>query len=380
MNERIEPYRVLFPIGCVFAFWGVLIWNLYAVFPGSTYPGLLHPKMMVGGFLLSFVLGFLMTAVPKMTASFPARIWEIMIAGFLSISCGTAALANSPKAFDVSMLLAMSFLFSFGGRRVFARGKSVPEFFLLVASGLFAGFLGALALTAFDFFSIENLQPIGKTLLFDALILFLVLGIGCRLVPVISGVAIRASDTDRFKSLREFAIWALLVWSSYFIQFSGHGSLGLILRAGVVTTVAFRHWRLHKPIQSQSRLARLIRVSATLVPLGLLLAASLPAYGLHMMHLTYIGGFGLMTFTVASRVTLAHGRFDLSFETESKSLFALGLFFIIAAVVRVLAPFTGPNYMNSLEAAAAVWVLGLTLWCLVFVRKMIRLGMGARGC
>jgi uncharacterized protein involved in response to NO len=106
--------------------------------------------------------------------------------------------------------------------------------------------------------------------------------------------------------------------------------------------------------------------------LGFWFAALQPGLAVHWMHLTYIGGFGLMTFTVACRVSLAHGGFDLSFEWNSKAILWLGILMLGAAMTRVSAPMVPHGYLSHLEYAAALWIIGVALWAFVFVRRMIR--------
>ena len=78
--KSVEPYRLLFPLGVMFGALGVYVWIAFAFFPGSEFPVQLHSKLMLGTFLFSFAAGFLMTAIPKMTASFPAQTFELTIA------------------------------------------------------------------------------------------------------------------------------------------------------------------------------------------------------------------------------------------------------------------------------------------------------------
>ena len=100
----------------------------------------------------------------------------------------------------------------------------------------------------------------------------------------------------------------------------------------------------------------------------------------HWMHLTYISGFGLMTFTVATRVTLAHGSYDLSFEARSKALWICGGFIFIAAVTRSAAPYVGAGYSSVLHFAALAWVLAILVWSSVFLVRILRKGQAEPGC
>ena len=121
----------LFPLGIVFAFAGAGVWILFALQLFS-YPGLEHARFMVGGFLLSFVCGFLMTAAPKFTASFPAEKWEIYLAFLL---CAIPVYNST---------LPILFLIFFLVRRFRARKQNPPPFFVFVFLGIACGLIGSL--------------------------------------------------------------------------------------------------------------------------------------------------------------------------------------------------------------------------------------------
>jgi hypothetical protein len=57
-----DPYRVLFPIGIAFALAGSLIWPIHSWWH-TAYPGIAHQALMIEGYQISFVLGFLLTAM-----------------------------------------------------------------------------------------------------------------------------------------------------------------------------------------------------------------------------------------------------------------------------------------------------------------------------
>src|SRR5512135_2057051 len=78
-----EPYRLLFPLGAAFALAGVAPW-LAAPF-GVAWPGPLHMALMIEGFEQSFVLGFLLTAMPAFTRGGRCARWELAAAVLLLV-------------------------------------------------------------------------------------------------------------------------------------------------------------------------------------------------------------------------------------------------------------------------------------------------------
>lgn len=345
---------------------------MYAKVNGFPYPGATHSRMMMGGFIFAFVNGFLMTAIPKMTGTEKSSLRETFTAAAIVAATGLAS-AISGTLSNSLMIIGFCLLGIFAFKRIRGRQRPVPDFFVFVGSGLLAGFVGGILMSLSAFY--PELQRIGQQLSYQIMVLSFVLGIGCRLVPVLSGLqpADLAPGSPESKRRRlEFLCIAAILWLSVTFENAENLRYMLISRAVVSSLVAYRWWKLFEKPQTKSRLGYLIKTSGGLVLAGFWLAALQPALSLHWMHLTYIGGFGLMTFTVACRVSLAHGGFDLSFEWDSKSIVWLGLLMFGSAVTRVSAPIVPNGYLSHLEYAAILWLIGVVLWAYVFVRKMLK--------
>ena len=109
---KIDLYRIFFPVGWLLGFWGALVWVLY-FFDLIQYPGALHPEIMMGGFILSFVIGFLGTAAPKFTNSFPPTERDIQIAYVLGILLFVGQLFSNEIYFRLCSLGVFIFLIYF---------------------------------------------------------------------------------------------------------------------------------------------------------------------------------------------------------------------------------------------------------------------------
>src|ERR1700761_308336 len=64
-----EPFRIFFPLGVLFGISGVSLWPLFFSGLHKFYPGIMHARMMIEGFLGCFVIGFLATAAPRLTGT-----------------------------------------------------------------------------------------------------------------------------------------------------------------------------------------------------------------------------------------------------------------------------------------------------------------------
>lgn len=376
----IEPYRLLFPLGVIFGMLGVYVWIAYALHPSSNYPSQLHSTLMLGTFLFSFVAGFLMTAIPKMTASFPAQLFELVTAFFLILSNALLAYHAHPEIFYLMSAISIFCLFAFFIRRFKARTKSPPPFFPFVILGLLAGFSGALMMGLGGLLRMPpELFQFARKIYFECMILLLVLGIGSRLIPVISGRGKIDEPYDVSAVLRNTLLGLALI-GAFFLESFRFMLVGGILKCFIVSWVGFFSWGLFARLKTKSRLAFGMRTAGLMVLCGIYMSVLQPAFAVHWMHLTYIAGFGLMTLTVASRVTLAHGSYDLSFEAQSNALWICGALVLTAAATRVAAPFMGVSYVSHLAYAAIAWISALGLWGVVFVKRMVWKGIGQPSC
>ena len=80
---RSEPYKGLFILGALCSIVGVGQWILFYLGVIAEYPIKAHSQIMILGFVFSYVSGFLMTAVPRMTGTQSASLVEKSIASSL---------------------------------------------------------------------------------------------------------------------------------------------------------------------------------------------------------------------------------------------------------------------------------------------------------
>jgi uncharacterized protein involved in response to NO len=245
MNTKTDPYRVLFPIGTIFALCGVFLWILYANVKGFPYPGPAHSRMMIGGFLFAFINGFLMTAIPKMTGTGKSSWRETLAAAAVVAATGLSSAFNGLLT-NILTVVGFCLLGAFAFRRVKRRQKPIPDFFVFVGSGLLAGFAGGILLVLGER-GFSQLHRIGQQLSYQVMVLSLVLGIGCRLVPVLSGLSpidLAPGSTESKKRRLEFAVMAAVLWLSVILENSENLRWMLFTRAMVSSLVAYRWWKL----------------------------------------------------------------------------------------------------------------------------------------
>lgn len=382
----MQPYQFFFPLGLLYALWGVLVWGFFA-FAGIPYPGLLHSNLMVGGFLFSFATGFLMTAVPKFTGSEPAGKWELGAALTVVLGYGAVvALNTSELRVSLAGLAILGFLSYFCGRRWLRRTYSPPETFLLVGVGLLIGLVGsALHLGSEVGVLRPEIGAAGRSFVQRDVMFCFLTGIGGRLISALLGWAAppvqisKPSDKVAKKKFPVVVVLAGLLLLGLALEVAGAPIAARFARAVVATWIGFSNWKLHKRPRIKGRLPTWLWLASWSLVAGLWVEALFPWAGVHGAHLTLISGLGLLTLMVASRVTLAHGNHDLSIEFRSRTILWVGILTFFAAISRATAPIMASGYVRHLAYSGFVFAAVILIWGVFFVPKIFVHDRGTEG-
>lgn len=357
-NIISNPYRLFFFIGILGLFLGTGVWIVHGLFDNSFYMGIMHARFMIAIFLLGFVAGFLMTAVPKMSSTSPANKGEVLLQlGTFSLCLISGFFEDYEKLFFSSVILNLLVLFVFCGRRIITCRHMIPDVFPMVIVSLFSGLLGAV-------FYLLNDSFLGGRLFYLTMILGLCIGVGAKLIPMLLRLGCGTS-------YRKNELWfvGFFLLASAFIESWYSEQQGNLIRAIVMGIAFFRYWKIHKFVGFNTTVANGIRLSALSIFAGTLGIFFFPDFRLEGLHMIYISGFALLTVLVASRVILANGGFDLSLEFKNWFLRVPVVLILIASFMRVLASFTS-QYEIFLGLAAFSFLAGMTIWGIFFIPKL----------
>jgi uncharacterized protein involved in response to NO len=388
-----DPYRIFFPLGIVLGTGGVSIWLMYQLGFTAGYSGRAHAFVQIEGFLYAFIAGFLLTAIPRFTAtSAPAGTTQYLLAAALA----AASVAFKLEAFasgHTLFLLVHGTVIILAVQRVRRRRNSPPESFALVGFGMLAGAAGALVNVAV---SLGWLSPgwdlLGRRLLTEGMVLLLVLGVGGFLGPRLLGFAALpefqklavASPTQRptlFAGRRVpvyLSAGAAILLSVVVEYRLGVPAMALV-RAGVATLLILATLRPWKPPVARTTLAWCVWSAHWLLIAGLWLAGLAPAYRVDFLHVVFIGGFTLLVLAVALRVALSHGGHALALERRSWPLrigIATGL---LALMARLGATFAPESFFEYLALAAVLWIGGMLFWGAHLLQFILRSAATSNG-
>lgn len=364
-----EPYRILFPLGVIGGISGVILWLLFPYGLLSFYPRDAHFVLMTFVFLWSFVAGFLMTAIPRMTRTKAAGPGEILLASAAVIAQGVMSIKGSLDWVIVlhgaQVALLLVFLFS---RFLVFRKIPFSGFVFLPFGFIFAALSVGLSFSAegtdrFDFLAFGS----------EALLVNLIFGLGGRLIPVLSRLP-GALMPDQ-QSFREQWAWPLVVClllnSGYAASLSGVSEAGSGLRLLAHLAAMFSIFGFFLRPSLWSVLGLSLKVSVLCLTLGeglRFLGLLTPQYdfGVAGGHVSFIGGICLVTLLVSTRVVLSHGGASLEEEIRSRRIALMTILILLAMIFRL---FAGEMVMGvSLQVASGTLILAFLIWLYRFVQ------------
>lgn len=364
---RAEPHRLFFLLGLLFSLSGAALWPLHAL-GALPYPGPLHRALMIEGFELCFISGFLLTALAGLTHGArwrPAEMWTAFGGALLF---ALASLAARPAPALGGFLLTVGTLAVAVARRVRAAPAAAPREMLLVLLGLLAGLAGGGWQLAAMLQGVGEPQPgFGLRLVSHGMVLLLVLGVGGLLVPTFTGTrdplripGIAGPHQPRGRVIL-YGVLAALFVLSFVAEAGGRRTTGALLRAPGATVLLLLVWKLQRLPVRRTTHAWALWSAGVFVLLGLWIAALLPLHPLAGDHVVLIGGFGLLSMGIGSRVTVAHGGHPLPVEDRLMNPVPFALL-VLAVAVRLVADFAGAGATPWLGLAGLLWTLAWLAW------------------
>jgi uncharacterized protein involved in response to NO len=367
-----EPFRILFPLGTLIGIIGVGLWPLYVWKIQPSYPGLMHSRIMIMGFLTSFVVGFLGTAFPRLL-DVPRVKGVLSLAFAIAISAGTIAqLLGATLAGDILFTSTLLLLVATLASRFPKRKDVPPPAFVLVAFGMASGLAGGTIqiISALRPEALPDLAyPLGRLLLHQGYLLFPIMGIGAFLLPRFFGLPNRQNFPESLSLPPGWiprAIFAatcgMVVLAGFVLEAKGFVRAGMAARAMGLLGYFLREVPIHQAKFSGGSLALGLRIALLSIPLGYILMAVWPEHSYSFIHIVVISGFSLLTFIVASRVVYGHSGQAEKFQARLKPVIGLIMLILLAMLTRVSADWMPALRLNHYGYAGLSWIAGVVVW------------------
>lgn len=375
IDVRGEPFRLFFPIAVALGAGGVAHWVLWGTGLSARYLGGFHAVTQAQAFLLAFAAGFLMTAVPKRTQTAQASWAEIGLLAALIPGVSFAELFDAPALAQGLFATSLVVIAQFAVRRFIGRaaGRRPPASFVMVPVGFVAGLVGACLRIA----SLLGVGPswmgsLGRTLALEGVFSCLVLGVGAFFFALalrgqpLSDLGKNEGDLRRALG---YGAAGLTMIAGLAMQDMGYVRTGLFVRAAVATLVLVASKAVVLPTKPGWN-RKLMWLSGVAFPTGLLLAGVFPDDRVACMHVAFVGGFGLLAFSVGAHVTLSHGGYESPRDGRPWQAAVFGVLFVTAMLMRATATHAPEIYLGWIAAAAGIWLLGALVWAVFLVPKM----------
>lgn len=361
---RREPFRLFFPLGIALSWAAVFHWLLLGLGVIDSYHSIFHAMTQVQGFLTSFVVGFLFTMLPRRTRTAPPSTWEIAI-------CAAAPIATTIAAWFERWALAQSFwlvlvvvLAQFAVRRARRAPRGAfPPGFVWIAGAVLLGAGGSIlaGVGAAMGPSTMWLHDLGRAFVLQGMLTAMILGVGSMLFPPLMRAGAFVPPLPRTKA-RVGAetlghVAALVLFAESFALQISHERLGLLLRAGVIAVTLVRAGMLRLPRGIEFH-RRLVWIAAWALAAGPLLQAAFPGYRRSMLHVTFIGGYALMSFAISVHVFHTH----IGNPAASPRVRALAGCLAAALVFRILMDVVPSHFSLWIACAASCFLAATLAW------------------
>ena len=372
-----EPFRIFFPLGLFLGAIGVALWPLFVWHAIDFYAAQAHVRLMIEGLMGSFIIGFLGTAGPRLLDASPLSVRETSALFALQILSAFLHLSQRQTAGDIVFLTLLLLFAGMMAKRVGAGTDVPPPPLVLVLFGLLNAITGIFLITAAKSRTNGSFaNQLGSLMLNQGFVLFPILGVGAFFFPRLLGGAkpkpsdLRFAMTLWIKRAVIAVLAALVIWISFVLEALGWMPTAALVRGGTTLAYFVTQGRLLEKPSGPPFLANCFRLGALLLCAGLLLPAALPGYRLANLHLTFIGGFSIILFTVSTRVIIGHAGQSHLFRKRLRFLVATITLLVIAMIARVSADFILPARNSHLVYAALIWLLAATVWAVALTPKL----------
>ena len=374
-----EPFRVFFPVATLVGLAGVALWPLHFGGVVEFYPGQTHARLMTYGFFGGFIIGFLGTALPRMLSARPLVIAETAMLLAIYALMSWATFSGKTVQGDVLFLVLLA---TFGGMllvRLFNRQDVPPPSFVLVLLALGCAGAGALisilTRNAEDAFFQAALQHL---LVYQGFILLPILGVGAFLLPRFFGLPSRQNFPESrtpppgwWSAFFSAAVAGLAIVVSFWMEAAGWVRGGPALRLLATLAYLVREVPVHRRMDRPSTAASVLRLAFLLVLAGFLAIVLFPAYRISLLHLTLVGGFAIVTFTVATRVIYGHSGNSALLQGRNRWLWAAVGLMVLAMATRISGDLWPKVMISHYNYGAAVWIVAVLLWAIYVLPKVL---------
>jgi len=337
---------------------------------------------MAYGLFGGFIIGFLGTAMPRLLSAPPLGIRNVLL--LLGLHLASVLSFFGQKIFwgDCCFLSLLLLFITLMLLRVRYRQDTPPPGFALVALAFLCVLAGAI-LSLFE----PRMEESGaywislqRRLSYQGFVLLPILGIGPFLLPRFFGLS---SPHDFAEALKPSGEWkkkaalalvvGLLIVGSFFIESGGAIRAAHTVRFASIFVYLLLEFPFSRAPGFTNALGASLRIAFAALVSGFVLIALFPQFRVGLLHLTLIGGFAVITLTVATRVLFGHsGNLEKLKDKNRWLLVAVGLM-LFAMATRISGDFWPKIMASHYIYGALLWIAGVLLWSAYALPKVLQI-------
>jgi uncharacterized protein involved in response to NO len=370
-------FRPFFLFGSLWASIAIPIW--VTVFSGeyqlasNLLPVVWHVHEMVFGYGVAVVAGFLLTAIPNWTGRMPLQDGPLALLVALWIVGRFAVLFSAEFDAKIVALLDLAFPAVFAGviAREIVVGRNWRNLPMLGALILL---LAANVLVHLEPMGVSATAELGNRIGIATLLMLISL-VGGRIIPSFTRnwlakqrpeISAPATFNAVDRTALPIVAFALVIWA-----FAPTAIIApwIELAAGFAIGLRLLRWR--GPATLREPLLWILHLGYVWLAVGFVLSAVndlvpvLPQTT--ALHALTTGAIGTMTLAVMTRVSLGHTGRPLVAGRGTTTIYVL---ITLAALLRLVAPLGGSQYIILLSFAGAAWTGAFGLFVLLYVRPL----------
>lgn len=364
-------FRPFFLLSALWAAAAIPIWlgilSGGAALPTALAPAVWHVHEMVFGFGAATVAGFLLTAIPNWTGRLPLQDAPLALLALLWCA-GRAGVAVSDRigpSAAAALDLAFPLIFLTVVAREIVAGRNWRNLPMTVAL-----LLAGNALVHAEATGIAATADLGNRLGVATLLMLISL-VGGRIIPSFTRNWL-AKERPGAAAPAAFGMFDRLALALAAIALAGWVAApetgiaaALEIGAGIALGLRLARWRGVATLREP--LVWVLHLGYGWLALGLLLlgvsglVSAVPQTA--ALHALTVGAIGTMTLAVMTRASLGHTGQTLAAGPGTTAIY---MAISVAAVLRVLAPFGGADYLLLLHLAGAAWSAAFLLFVALY--------------
>lgn len=365
MSYLKEPFRLFFPLAMIYLFIGVGLWLLQPIAP-EFYPVQWHRSLVMNGYFVCILYGFLFTAYPQFSQSPLITKTEFSLASLLTLAPVLVAGLTVPWPLGLTSICQALFLLYFIFSRITKLKANPPYSFIFILVALLLWIYSEVS-------SLATGEPEALWLFYEASTLAFIIAVGARLIPGLLG---HQQIVDYQRSLYEkpepyykvvpkgFYLMAIV----YFLSaMPWQKDLGF-LRVAILTTIALSYWRIFTLPTTRTSFSWSVWLCCWGIILAQYAKLFFLEFGIHILHAHFILAIVLLTLLVITRVSNAH-LLKIKDLEKKKTLLVITFLLFLTAATRVSAPMLPASYENHLAYSAFVLLLSFIIWFFLLFNK-----------